>query len=208
MNDVFTFMMLLGTNNIRGIISSLNDDTYTISCDYVSGCNISGYSYNLTSMTDTISGKIEANNSNIIECNKFRLKAYHLTVRDLDGLMVKSENITFSDSLCPTTTGQDFNINFVTVVMKTNTYIAATTITSEGPSGSGGPSLSGGVVAAIAVVVLAAVVLLVIIIITICFIRLGEVLVRVSIFYLVNNVMLAILSGYSHCCGTISKSQQ
>ena len=57
-------MILLGTNDIKGITvcpSALNDDTYTISCDYVSGCNFSGCSYNLTSMADTISGKIKGN---------------------------------------------------------------------------------------------------------------------------------------------------
>ena len=105
-------MILLGTNDIRGITtvchSSLNDNTYTISCDYVSGCNFSGCSYTLTSMNDTISGKIEGNISTMIEQNKVRQKTYHLTVRDCIGLIVQSENITFNDNnLCPTTTGQD-----------------------------------------------------------------------------------------------------
>ena len=117
---MFAFMMLLGTNDIRGIIvcpSALNDNTYTISCDYVSGCNFSGCSYTLTSMTDTISGKIEGNNSTMIERYEVRQKTFHLTVRDLKGVTVKSENITFNDNLCPITTGQDFSINFVTVVI-------------------------------------------------------------------------------------------
>ena len=117
---MFAFMMLLGTNDIRGIIvcpSALNDNTYTISCDYVSGCNFSGCSYTLTSMTDTISGKIEGNNSTMIERNEVRQKTYHLTVRDLKGVTVKSEIITFNDNLCPITTGQDFSINFDTVVI-------------------------------------------------------------------------------------------
>ena len=105
--------MLLGTNDIRGINvcpSSLNDKHYTISCDYVSGCNFSGCSYNLTSMTDTISGKIEGSNSAMIERNKVSQKTFHLTVRDLKGVTVKSENITFNDNLCPTT-GQNFSMN-------------------------------------------------------------------------------------------------
>ena len=117
---MFAFMMLLGTNDIRGITvcpSALNDNSYTISCDYVSGCNFSGCSYTLTSMTDTLSGKIEGNNSTMIERNDLRQKTYHLTVRDLKGVTVKSENITFNDNLSPITTGQDFNINFVTVVI-------------------------------------------------------------------------------------------
>ena len=97
--------------------SALNDNSYTISCDYVSGCNISGCSYNLSSMTDTISGKIEGNNSTMIERNEVRQKTYHLTVRDLKGVAVKSEIITFDDNLYPITTGQDFSINFVTVVI-------------------------------------------------------------------------------------------
>ena len=101
--------MSLGTNDIRGIIacpsSAQSDNSYTISCDYVSGCNFTGCSYNLTSMTDTISGIIEGNKSIIIELNQ---KTYHLTVRDLNGLVVQSENIIFNDNnICPTTTGQD-----------------------------------------------------------------------------------------------------
>ena len=102
---IFIYIMLLGTNDIRGIIvcpSALNDNTYTIRCDYVSGCNFSGCSYTLTSMTDTISGKIEGNNSTMIE-HKVRQKTYHLTVRDHKEFIVKSDNITFNDSLCPTT---------------------------------------------------------------------------------------------------------
>ena len=117
---MFAFMMLLGTNDIRGITVcplALNDNTYTISCDYVSGCNFSGCSYTLTSMTDTISGKIKGNNSTMIERNEVRQKTFHLTVRDLKGVTVQSENITFNDNLCPITTGQDFSINFVTVVI-------------------------------------------------------------------------------------------
>ena len=117
---IFAFMMLLGTNDIRGITvspSALNDNSYTISCDYVSGCNFSGCSYTLTSMTDTLSGKIEGNNSIMIERNEVRQKSYHLTVRDLKGVTVKSEIITFNDNLYPITTGQDFSINFVTVVI-------------------------------------------------------------------------------------------
>ena len=69
-------MILLGTNDIRGIIvcpSAINDNTYTISCYYISSCSFSG-SYNLTSMADTISEKIEGNNSAMIECNEVRQK--------------------------------------------------------------------------------------------------------------------------------------
>ena len=68
-------MMLLGMNDIRGIIvcpSAVNDNTYTISY-YISSCSFSG-SYNLTSMADTISEKIEGNNSTMIECNEVRQK--------------------------------------------------------------------------------------------------------------------------------------
>ena len=103
-------MILLGTNDIRGIIvcpSAVNDNTYTISCYYKSSCSFSG-SYNLTSMADTISENIEGNNSTMIEHNEVRQK-YHLTVRDCVGLIVQSENVTFNDNnLCPTTTDQDF----------------------------------------------------------------------------------------------------
>ena len=63
------YLMLLGTNDIRGINvcpSSLNDKNYTISCDYVNGCNSSGCSYTLTSMTGNINGKIEGNSSTMI----------------------------------------------------------------------------------------------------------------------------------------------
>ena len=111
---IFTFVLLLGTNDIRGITvcpSSLNDNTSTISCDYISGCSISGCSYNLTSTTGTIIGKIDGKNSTMIERNKVRQKTYHLTVRDFYGVIVLSENITFNDNLCHTTTGQDFSVN-------------------------------------------------------------------------------------------------
>ena len=110
---IFTFIILLGTNDIRGItlcLSALNDNTYSISCDYVSGCNFSGCFYNLTSMTDTISGKIEGNNFTMIEVNEVRHKTFYLATRDLNGLIVQSENITFIDNnLCPSRTGQDDN---------------------------------------------------------------------------------------------------
>ena len=94
--------------------SSLNDDNYyTISCDYISGCNSSGCSYNLTTMTDTISGKIEGNNSTMIERNEVRQKTYHLTVRDLKGVVVQSGNINSNDNICPTATGKDFSISLL-----------------------------------------------------------------------------------------------
>ena len=128
--------MILGTNDIRGITvcpSPLNDDTYAISCDYVSGCNISGCSYNLTSMTDTISGKIEGNNSTMIERTKVRQKTFQLTVRDVKGVIVQSENITFNDNLCPTTTGQDFYYHCIYI---RKYHIGAITFTPEGLSES------------------------------------------------------------------------
>ena len=110
--------MLSGTNDIKGITvcpSALNDNYYTLSCDYVSGCNFSGCSYNLTSMTDNISQKIEGNNSNMIERNKVSQKTYHLTVRDVHGFIVQSENITVNDNFCPTTTGQDFSMHYLSL---------------------------------------------------------------------------------------------
>ena len=169
----------LGTNDIRGITvcpSALNDNTYTISCDYVSGCNFSGCSYTLTSMTDTISEKIEGNNTTMIERNKVRQNIYHLTVTDLKGFIVHSKNITFNDNLCPTTTGQDFSINDYHCNYISIYYIAETNITSEDPSKSNGPSLSGGVIAAIVVLLVIA---LVVAIITICLIKQGE----ISVFF-------------------------
>ena len=113
-------MMLLGTNDIRGITvcpSALNDNTYTIR----------------TSMTDTISGILEGNNSTMIERNKERQKTYHLTVTDLNGVIVQSENITFSDNLCPTATGQDF---YCHCIYLRKYQIGAITFTPEGPSES------------------------------------------------------------------------
>ena len=178
-------MMLLGTNDIKGITpvcpSALNDNTYTISCDYVSGCNLSGCFYNLSSMTDIpITGNIEGRNFNMIERNKVSQKTFQLTVRDLNGATVQSNRITFNDDICPTTTGQVFS-NYPYIYIRIYIFIAVATITSEGPSESGGPSLSGGAIAAIiAVVVLAAIVLVVAIIITFCLIRLGE----ISVFLL------------------------
>ena len=175
-------MILLGTNDIRGITacpSALNDNTYTISCDYVSGCNLSGCSYNLTSMIDIpITGNIEGSNVNIIESNKVSQKTFQLTVRDLNEVIVQSNSITFNDNICPTTTGQVFN-HYPYIYIRKYIFIAATTITSERPSESGSPSLSGGAITAIAVVVPAAIVLVVAIIITFCLIKLGE----ISVFF-------------------------
>ena len=160
--------------------SSLNDNPYTIRCDYVSGCNLSGCSYNLTSMIDIpITGNIEGRSFNMIESNKVSQKTFNLTVRDLNEVIVQSENITFNDDICPTTTGQVFN-RYPYIYIRKYIFIAVATITSEGPSESGGPSLSGGAIAAIvAVVVLAAIVLVVAIIITFCLIKLGE----ISVFF-------------------------
>ena len=106
--------------------SSLNDDNYTIRCDNVSGCSFSGCSYNLSSMIDTISGRLERNNSTKIRSNKVRQKTYHLTVRNLKEVIVQSENITFNYNLWPTTTGQKYS----------KYHIGAKTFTPEGPSES------------------------------------------------------------------------
>ena len=78
-------------NDIRGITvcpSALNDDNYTIRCDYVSDRSFSGCSYNLPSMTGTISGRLEGNNSTKIRSNNVRRKTYHITVRDIKGVIV------------------------------------------------------------------------------------------------------------------------
>ena len=155
--------------------STLNDNTYTIRCDYVSGCNFSGCYYNLTTMTDIpITGNIEGSNFNVIESNKVSKKTFHLTVRDLNGVIVQSENITFNDDICPTTTGQVFN-HYLYIYICKYIFIAAITITSEHPSESGGPNLSSGVIAVIIAIVVLAAIVLVVVIITTCLIKLGEI---------------------------------
>ena len=82
-------------------LSSTNENTYKISCDYVRGCGRENCSYNLTSMnnslTDTIQGStlIRITDQDII---------YHLTVTDMDEFVVQSEEMSFSNVLsCPTT---------------------------------------------------------------------------------------------------------
>ena len=56
-------------------------------------------------MTDTISGIIDGNKSTMIERIKVRHNTFYLTMRDLNGLIVQSENITFNDnSFYPSTT--------------------------------------------------------------------------------------------------------
>ena len=97
-------------------------NTYTISCDYVCGCNLSGCSYNLISTTDIIiTGNIEGSKVDMIESNKVSKKIFHLTVRDLSGATIESKSITFNDDICPTTTGQVFsNYPYIYIC---NTYL-------------------------------------------------------------------------------------
>ena len=90
-------MILLGTNDIRGITVCPSTKNYTISCDYVCGCNLSGCSDNLTSKTDIlITGNIDGSKVYIIECNKVSQIIFNITVRDLNGAIVGSKSITFS----------------------------------------------------------------------------------------------------------------
>ena len=96
---------------------------YTISCDYVCGCNLSECSYsNLISTTDIIiTENIEESKVDMIASNKVSQKIFHLTVRDLNGAIIESKSITFKDDICPTTTGQVFS-NYPYIYIH-NTYL-------------------------------------------------------------------------------------
>ena len=84
-------------------LCSTNESMYMISCDYVRGCGRENCSYTLTSMnnslTDTIQGSslIRITDQDII---------YHLTVTDMDELVVQSKEMSFSNvESCPTAIG-------------------------------------------------------------------------------------------------------
>jgi len=76
---------------------------YTISCEYVRGCDMTECSYNLTSGNDSFSGTLRGSYSVTIELGKI---IYALTVADHDGFIVQSEELDLSNvNSCPTSTG-------------------------------------------------------------------------------------------------------
>ena len=78
------------------LCSTYNESTYMylISCDYIRGCDKTGCSYNLTSMNDNLTNTIQGSNSGTIEIQGI---AYYLTVTDMEGFVVESEELNFSD---------------------------------------------------------------------------------------------------------------
>ena len=140
-----------------------------ISCDYISSCNFSGCSYNLTSRTGIImSGKLSGNNSDLIEVNEVLQQArYYLTVTDHNGYLVQSEYISFKENnLCPSTRGNTLNKNGMKFIYIINIFydcITATTITKQSSPQDSVMRPNIGVIAAIVVTVLLVVVLVVLV---------------------------------------------
>ena len=84
-------------------LCSTNESMFMISCDCVSGCGREKCSYNLTSMNNSLTDKIQG--SSLIKITDQDI-IYHLTVTDIDEFVVQSEELRFSDvESCPTTTG-------------------------------------------------------------------------------------------------------
>ena len=76
---------------------------YMISCDYVTGCDVEEYSYNLMSTHVGLKNTIENNSSIVITDQEIM---YHLSVTDVDGLLVQSKGFNFSHvESCTRTTG-------------------------------------------------------------------------------------------------------
>ena len=65
---------------------------YMISCDYIRGCDKTGCSYTLAPMKNS-SSTVQGTNSGIIEIQGI---SYNLTVTDMEGLVVQSEELNFS----------------------------------------------------------------------------------------------------------------
>ena len=81
-------------------LCSTNESTYMISCDYVRGCGRENCSYNLTSMDNSLTDTIQ--HSSLIRITDQDI-IYHLTVTDMDELVVQSEELSFSNvESCPT----------------------------------------------------------------------------------------------------------
>ena len=75
--------------------STHNENTYMISCDYISGCDKTGCSYNLTSVNDILTNTIQDTKSDIIEIQDSI--TYILTVTDMEGFVVQSKELDISD---------------------------------------------------------------------------------------------------------------
>ncbi len=76
-------VLLLGTNDIKGVtICPTMSGNYSISCDYIIGCNYSGCSYELSSTFGTTNGTIIGKNYELanIDVNT----QYNLTVTDIN----------------------------------------------------------------------------------------------------------------------------
>ena len=82
-------------------LCSTNENTYIISCDYVRGCGRENCSYNLTSMNNSLTDTIQG--SSLIRITD-QDTMYNLTVTDMEGFVVQSEELNFSNvESCPTT---------------------------------------------------------------------------------------------------------
>ena len=85
-------------------LCSTNESMYMISCDYVRGCGRKNCSYNLTSINNSLTNTIQGSNLIRITDQDFM---YHLTVTDMDGVVVQSKEMNFSNvKSCPTATGK------------------------------------------------------------------------------------------------------
>ena len=65
-----------------------------ISCEYIRGCDKTGCSYSLTSINDSLTSTIHGSNTHIIE---IQVITYNLTVTDMNGTLVQSEDLNFKD---------------------------------------------------------------------------------------------------------------
>ncbi len=75
---------LLGTNDIEGVnICPTMSRNYSISCDYIIGCNYSGCIYELSSTNSYINGSIIGKNYEVVSIDVNT--QYNITVTDING---------------------------------------------------------------------------------------------------------------------------
>ncbi len=76
---------------------------YNISCDYIIECSYSGCSYELSSTNRYINGSIMGKNYEVVNIDVNT--RYNLTVTDINGDVVFSQEIISPDVICTTATG-------------------------------------------------------------------------------------------------------
>ncbi len=81
---MYIIVPLLGTNDNEGVnICLTKSGNYSISCDYIIGCNYSGCIYELSSTNSSTNGSIIGKNYELVSIDVNT--QYNLTVADING---------------------------------------------------------------------------------------------------------------------------